>query len=212
MHARPDRKVGSPAGSPHSHLLNTTTPAVRLRSLLLRVMQAWERCAGTHTPQASSPIQYGNPGTVFTSIIPSIIIVGYVTSNISRNVTSSSLRVARALRLGGEGLVAPPLHLSVTRSDQIIFSALQMAANRLAATILAPDAAPIPPSSLHSAPPTPWAREPGCRVRSQRRQGLPTSSFPTWYPTTRRGLGKYPSATMGTPPQHLTKQRRRSKR
>jgi hypothetical protein len=28
MHARPDRKVGSPAGSPHSHLLNTTTPAV----------------------------------------------------------------------------------------------------------------------------------------------------------------------------------------
>ena len=98
-----------------------------LRSLLLRVMQAWERCAGTHTPQASSPIhpgiQYGNPGTVFTSIIPSIIIVGYVTSNISRNVTSSSLRVARALRLGGEGLVAPPLHLSVTRSDQIIFSA-----------------------------------------------------------------------------------------
>ena len=84
-------------------------------------MQAWERCAGTHTPQASSPIQYGNPGTVFTSIIPSIIIVGYVTSNISRNVTSSSLRVARALRLGGEGLVAPPLHLSVTRSDQIIF-------------------------------------------------------------------------------------------
>ena len=102
-----------------------------LRSLLLRVMQAWERCAGTHTPQASSPIQYGNPGTVFTSIIPSIIIVGYVTSNISRNVTSSSLRVARALRLGGEGLVAPPLHLSVTRSDQIIFSA------------------PRPPSHIH---------------------------------------------------------------
>ena len=30
MHARPDRKVGSPAGSPHSHLLNTTTPAVSL--------------------------------------------------------------------------------------------------------------------------------------------------------------------------------------
>ena len=30
MHALPDRKVGSPAGSPHSHLLNTTTPAVSL--------------------------------------------------------------------------------------------------------------------------------------------------------------------------------------
>jgi len=29
---RPDRKVGSPAGNPHSHLLNTTTPAVSLRA------------------------------------------------------------------------------------------------------------------------------------------------------------------------------------
>ena len=45
----------------------------------------------------------------------STIIIGYVTSNISRNVTSNSLRIARALRLGGEGLVAPHLHLSVTR-------------------------------------------------------------------------------------------------
>ena len=32
MHARPDREVGSPAGSPYSHLLNTTTPAVSLSS------------------------------------------------------------------------------------------------------------------------------------------------------------------------------------
>ena len=29
---RPDRKVSSPAGNPHSHLLNTTTPAVSLRA------------------------------------------------------------------------------------------------------------------------------------------------------------------------------------
>ena len=41
----------------------------------------------------------------------STIIIGYVTSNISRNVTSNSLRIARALRLGGEGLVAPHLHV-----------------------------------------------------------------------------------------------------
>ena len=102
----------------------THTSRRGLRRLLLRVMQAWERCAGTHTPQASSPIQYGNPGTVFTSIIPSIIIVDYVTSNISRNVTSSSLQVARALRLGGEGLVAPaspPLGHAI-RSDHIFSS------------------------------------------------------------------------------------------
>jgi len=53
LHARPDRKGGTPAGSPQSHLLNTTTPVVSLMTV-------------TALPNAKLRLPDGN--TTFSSI------------------------------------------------------------------------------------------------------------------------------------------------
>jgi hypothetical protein len=121
-------------------------------SLLVRVMQAWERCAGSHMPQAL--IHSGRTG-MYRVLIYHLIHHSCMHPSISPHFP---LHV-QSLFPSGRPHLAPsplsPLHsalvgltalpASVTREQQMVFSALKQAANKLAATILSPDAPSIPP-------------------------------------------------------------------
>jgi hypothetical protein len=129
---------------------------VRLMSLLVRVMQAWERCAGSHMPQAL--IQSGRTGMyrvliyhlihhsrMHSCFFPSPLTFPsgrpkFISFWTSAHLAPSPLSPLHSALVGLIALLA-----SVTRDQQMVFSALKQAANKLAATILSPDAPSIPP-------------------------------------------------------------------